>query len=116
MLSIENKNLMVSWSNSLLFKRFFSWWNMATHLCWSLLGLADLDKLNSVDNPFISLIYLLYSFFLITGVILLVNMMIALLSNTYQRVQVLNSLSTLAEVIYSVFIIQSSDGMKSNRQ
>ncbi|XP_022789481.1 uncharacterized protein LOC111329137 isoform X1 [Stylophora pistillata] len=63
------------------------WWNMATHLCWSLLSLADLDKLNSVDNPSISLIYLLYSFFLITGVILLVNMMIALLTNTYQRVQ-----------------------------
>ena len=32
------------------------------------------------------------------AVILLVNMMIALLSNTYQQVQVLNSLFTFADV------------------
>ncbi|PFX17927.1 Transient receptor potential-gamma protein [Stylophora pistillata] len=63
------------------------WWNMATLLSWSLLGLADLDKLNSVDNPSVFMIHLLYSFYLILTVILLVNMMIALLSNTYQQVQ-----------------------------
>ncbi|XP_066021550.1 uncharacterized protein [Pocillopora verrucosa] len=63
------------------------WWNMATHLGWSLLGLADLDRLNSVDDSSVSLIHVLYSFFLIMAVILLVNMMIALLSNTYQQVQ-----------------------------
>ncbi|XP_022805037.1 short transient receptor potential channel 4-like isoform X2 [Stylophora pistillata] len=63
------------------------WWNMATHLSWSLLGLGDLDKLNSVDNPSAFMVRLLYSFFLIIAVILLVNMMIALLSNTYQHVQ-----------------------------
>ena len=61
---------------------------MARHLAWSLLGLVDLDSLNSVDHPSVSLIQLLYSFFLIMGVVLLVNMMIALLSNTYQQVQV----------------------------
>ena len=72
---------------------FFSWWNIATHLGWSLLGLADLDRLNSVDNPSVSLVHVLYSLFLILAVVLLVNMMIALLSNTYQQVQVLNSLS-----------------------
>ncbi|CAH3162463.1 unnamed protein product [Pocillopora meandrina] len=63
------------------------WWNMATHLGWSLLGLADLDRLNSVDNPSVSLVHVLYSLFLILAVVLLVNMMIALLSNTYQQVQ-----------------------------
>ncbi|PFX26290.1 Short transient receptor potential channel 2 [Stylophora pistillata] len=63
------------------------WWNMAKHLSWSLLGIADLDKLNSVDIPSVSLIHLLYSVFLIMAVILLVNMMIALVSNTYQQVQ-----------------------------
>ena len=73
---------------------FFSWWNMATHLGWSLLGLADLDRLNSVDDSSVSLIHVLYSFFLIMAV----NMMIALLSNTYQQVQVLNSLSAFAHV------------------
>ncbi|XP_066021554.1 uncharacterized protein [Pocillopora verrucosa] len=63
------------------------WWNMTTYLVWSLLGVADLNWLNSVDNPSVSLIHVLYSFFLIMAVILLVNMMIALLSNTYQQVQ-----------------------------
>ena len=90
------KNSMVFRSNSLFM--FFSWWNIATHHGWSLLGLADLDRLNSVDNPSISLIHVLYSFFLIMAVILLVNMMIALLSNTYQQVQVLNSLFDFADV------------------
>ena len=90
------KNSMVFRSNSLFM--FFSWWNIATHHGWSLLGLADLDRLNSVDNPSVSLIHVLYSFFLIMAVILLVNMMIALLSNTYQQVQVLNSLSAFADV------------------
>ena len=90
------KNSMVFRSNSLFM--FFSWWNIATHHGWSLLGLADLDRLNSVDNPSVSLIHVLYSFFLIMAVILLLNMMIALLSNTYQQVQVLNSLSAFADV------------------
>ena len=90
------KNSMVFRSNSLFM--FFSWWNIATHHGWSLLGLADLDRLNSVDNPSVSLIHVLYSFFLIMAVILLFNMMIALLSNTYQQVQVLNSLFDFADV------------------
>ena len=79
---------------------FFSWWNMAKHHGWSLLGLVDLDSLNSVDNPSVSLIHVLYSFFLIMAVIFLVHMMVALLSNTYQQVQVLNSLFTFADINY----------------
>ncbi|RMX45055.1 hypothetical protein pdam_00011501, partial [Pocillopora damicornis] len=63
------------------------WWNIATHLSWSLLGLADQDWLDSVDVPSVFLVRLLYGFFLIMAVVLLVNMMIALLSNTYQQVQ-----------------------------
>ena len=79
---------------------FFSWWNMAKYHGWSLLGLVDLDSLNSVDNPSVSLIHVLYSFFLIMAVIFLVHMMVALLSNTYQQVQVLNSLFTFADINY----------------
>ena len=94
--NLNFKNSMVFRSNSLLM--FFSWWNMATHLGWSLLGLADLDRLNSVDNSSVSLIHVLYSSFLIMAVILLLNMTIALLSNTYKQVQVLNSLSAFADV------------------
>ncbi|XP_078372507.1 uncharacterized protein LOC144656151 isoform X5 [Oculina patagonica] len=63
------------------------WWSMVKHLCWSLLGIAELDPLDSVDSPSVTLVHFLYGAFLVMGVILLVNMMIALLSNTYQRVE-----------------------------
>ncbi|KAJ7390563.1 hypothetical protein OS493_024601 [Desmophyllum pertusum] len=62
------------------------WWSILRHFCWSLLGLADLDLLNSVDSPSVILAHFLYGVFLIMAVILLINMMIALLSNTYQQV------------------------------
>ena len=81
---------MIILSNSLLLKLFYSWWNMVKHLIWSLLDLADLDRLNSVDNLSVFLVQVLYGLFLVMAVVLLVNMMIALLSNTYQQVQVLN--------------------------
>ena len=61
---------------------------MVKHLCWSLLGIAELEPLDSVDRPSVALAQFLFGAFLVMGVILLVNMMIALLSNTYQRVQV----------------------------
>lgn len=61
---------------------------MAKLLAWSCLGMTDLEPLNSVDHPSMTLTYLLYSLFLIMGVILLVNMMVALLTHTYERVQV----------------------------
>lgn len=63
------------------------WWTIAKHLCWSLLGIAELEALDSVDSATVTLAHLLYGIFLVVGVILLVNMMIALLSNTYQRVE-----------------------------
>ncbi|XP_078356168.1 uncharacterized protein LOC144640972 isoform X2 [Oculina patagonica] len=63
------------------------WWAMVQHLSWSLLGIAELDPLDSVDSPSVTLARFLFGAFLIMGVILLVNMMIALLSNTYQRVE-----------------------------
>ena len=65
-----------------------SWWSMVKHLTWSLLGIAELDPLDSVDSTSATLARLLFGAFLIMGVILLVNMMIALLSNTFQRVEV----------------------------
>lgn len=60
---------------------------MFKHLSWSLLGVAELDPLDSVDTASVTLAKFLFGAFLIMGVILLVNMMIALLSNTYQRVE-----------------------------
>lgn len=67
-----------------------SWWALFKHLCWSLLGIEGLDPLDSGDSASVTLAQLLYGAFLIRGVVLLVNVMIALLSNTYQRVEVTN--------------------------
>ncbi|KAJ7379004.1 hypothetical protein OS493_018798 [Desmophyllum pertusum] len=63
------------------------WWIIAKHLIWSLLGIVDLDPLDSTDKPSVTVVHFLYGAFLIMGVILLINMMIALLSNTYTRVE-----------------------------
>ena len=65
-----------------------SWWAMVRHLCWSLLGIPDLSPFDSADHPSVTLARFMYGAFMIMGVILLVNMMIALLSNTYQQVEV----------------------------
>ncbi|KAJ7379858.1 hypothetical protein OS493_012610 [Desmophyllum pertusum] len=64
------------------------WWTMITHLGWTLLGVSEeFDPMISVDAPSENLARLLYATFLILGVILLINMLIALLSNTYQRTE-----------------------------
>ena len=65
-----------------------SWWEIIRHLIWSLLGLADSDKLGSADQTTLILLWLLYAAFLVMAVILLVNMLIAVLSNVYQGVEV----------------------------
>ena len=70
-----------------------SWWDVVRHLIWSLLGLADSDKLGSADQTSLILLWLLYALFLVVVVILLVNMLIALLSNIYQGVEVTLSMS-----------------------
>ena len=64
-----------------------------THMGWSLLGISDgLDPMTSVDAPSETIAQIFYAGFFIMGVILLVNMLIALLSNTYQRIQVRESI------------------------
>lgn len=62
---------------------------MLSHLAWSLLEVEQNFKLlNSVDSPSSTLAKIFYAAFLFIGVILLVNMLIALLSNTYKQVEV----------------------------
>lgn len=61
---------------------------MVRHLWWSLLGIAEMETLDSVDTPTVVLVRVLYGAYLIVAAILLINLMIALLSNTYQRVEV----------------------------
>ena len=70
---------------------FFSstWRKIVTHLPWSLLDLSDgLTPLKSADSFSETIALLLYAGYLVLALILLINMLIALLSNTYQRVQV----------------------------
>jgi hypothetical protein len=58
------------------------------YLSWSLLGITELDPLQSSDVASDFLANLLFGIFLILGAVMLMNMMIALLSNTYQKVEV----------------------------
>ena len=74
---------------------------MLKHFLWSLLGIADLDPLDSVDSPSVILAYFLYGVFLIMAAILLINMMIALLSNTYQQVAVRTEVYTSVHRVVS---------------
>jgi len=61
---------------------------MFTHLGWSLLGVTrKYDPLSSADLPSVILARFLYAAFLVLAVVLLINMLIALLSNTYQRTE-----------------------------
>lgn len=68
---------------------FTRWWDIARHLARSLLGMTSLTPFESLKEhgPSAILANLLYMMFLVVGVILLINLMIALLSNTYEKVQ-----------------------------
>ena len=53
-----------------------------------MVGLSELKSMMSLDTLAEIVALLLYAFFLILGVILLINMLIALLSHTYQQTEV----------------------------
>lgn len=73
---------------------------MITFLGWSLLGASeDFDPMTSADFPSQTLARILYAAFLVMGVILLVNMLIALLSNTYQRIEVRKYMQRVVEAL-----------------
>ena len=62
---------------------------MFSHLGLSLLDHSEeSDPMTSVDPPTVILVQIFYVAFLILGVVLLINMLIALLSNTYQKTEV----------------------------
>lgn len=61
---------------------------MFRELGFSLVGLSEFHPVTSVDLPAEALAQVLYSAFLIWGVILLINMLIALLSHTYEQTEV----------------------------
>ena len=61
---------------------------MVRNLGWSLLGIVELNPFESIDQPTEKLAKVLYVGYLLAAAILLMNMMIALLSSTYQRIKV----------------------------
>lgn len=66
-----------------------SWLSIIFQLGLSLLDLSDgLEFFKSADSFSEGLVHLLFAIYLIMAMVLLINMLIALLSNTYQRVQV----------------------------
>lgn len=58
------------------------------HLLWTLLGITELEPFNASESASDTLAKILYAIFIIGSLVLLVNMMIAVLSHTYERVQV----------------------------
>ncbi|KAL9984536.1 hypothetical protein ACROYT_G006841 [Oculina patagonica] len=63
------------------------WWEIVKHLGWTLLGIADVEPFTSSDSLSNNIAQALYAGFIIAALILLVNMMIAVLSSTYERVE-----------------------------
>ncbi|CAH3160768.1 unnamed protein product [Porites evermanni] len=64
------------------------WWAMFSHLGWSLLDRSEESgPMISVDPSSVLLARIFYAAFLIMGVVLLINMLIALLSSTYQKTE-----------------------------
>ena len=72
----------------------------STHLIWSVFGLTNLETMESHDKLSTAVVGVLYVLFLILSVIMLVNMLVALLTNTYNKVEVgnlCNNFSTIAQ-------------------
>ncbi|KAJ7391690.1 hypothetical protein OS493_017387 [Desmophyllum pertusum] len=59
----------------------------STHLIWSVFGLTNQETMESHDKLSTAVVGVLYVMFLILSVIMLVNMLVALLTNTYNKVE-----------------------------
>nr|XP_058970450.1 short transient receptor potential channel 4-like isoform X1 [Pocillopora verrucosa] len=59
----------------------------STHLVWSVFGLTNLETMKSHGELSSAVVGVLYVLFLILSVIMLINMLVALLTNTYQKVE-----------------------------
>lgn len=66
----------------------FSWIKTVQHLAWTILGMPDLEPFSLGDSPSDYIVEIMYAVFILSALILLVNMMIAVLSSTYERVEV----------------------------
>ena len=80
---------MITLTTVVIFLSTYSWWAMFSHLGWSLLDRSEESgPMISVDPLSVLIAQILYAAFLIMGAVLLINMLIALLSSTYQKTEV----------------------------
>ncbi|KAK3707204.1 hypothetical protein QZH41_019566 [Actinostola sp. cb2023] len=63
------------------------WWHMFEFLAWSTMGSVDADLLTLTNDVSNYITKVLYMVFLVITAIMIMNMLIALLSNTYQQVE-----------------------------
>ncbi|XP_068694397.1 transient receptor potential cation channel subfamily M member 4-like isoform X2 [Montipora foliosa] len=64
----------------------FCWWKMFVHLVLSIVGIPEFDKMDfSMDTLSDTVLLVKYAIFLVLGIILLKNMLISVLSHTYQQ-------------------------------
>ena len=76
----------------------------STHLIWSVFGLTNLETLESHDIRSNTVVGILFVMFLVLSVIMLINMLVALFTNTYNKVEVNNLAVTFDQV---TFIVQA---------
>ncbi|CAH3147513.1 unnamed protein product, partial [Porites lobata] len=60
----------------------------STHLIWSVFGLTNLETLESHDIWSNTVVGILFVMFLVLSVVMLINMLVALLTNTYNKVEI----------------------------
>ena len=82
----------------------YSLYKASTHLIWSVFGLSDLEKLESQEQLSSTVAAILYMVFLIFSVIMLVNMLVALLTKTYDKVEVSKKLINSYKNMHEQFL------------
>ena len=72
------------------FPFFFSLYKAARQLVWSVFGIMESTDLESHTSLTSEIVGFLYLIFLILSVIMLVNILVALLTSTYERYRVID--------------------------
>ena len=90
---VNTAEVLVPWQFQHILSVLFllhSLFKASTHLIWSVFGLTNLETLESHDIWSNTVVGILFVMFLVLSVIMLINMLVALLNNTYNKVEVNN--------------------------
>ena len=90
----------------IFFPLILSLLQVCSHLVWSVFGLTNRATLESQDKLSTTVVSVLYVMFLVISVIMLVNMLVALLNNTYNKVEVRIYLFHLSAFIHITIIFE----------